>query len=229
MKKDSRSARRSIPSAVLGIVDRLSGRRHIEARRGKLRDFLRLCRPAPGHSVLDVGVLGEEEYEAANFFLKEYPYPGSLTALSIEDCGTLRSRYPLVRFVTYDGERFPFADNSFDVCHSNAVVEHVGDCRRQQLFVSEMVRVARQGFFTTPNRWFPVELHTKIPFLHYLPWATFLISCRLLGREDAIRGVRLLDRRQVKSLIKDTPVSRHRILDNRFLGVTATFSVYWRK
>jgi hypothetical protein len=229
MRGDSGPVRRSIPSAMLGIIDRLSGRRHTEARRRKMNDFLRLCRPAPDSSVLDVGVLGDEPYEAANFFLKEYPYPRSLTALSIEDCSALRSRYPLVRFVAYDGERFPFADNSFDICHSNAVVEHVGDCKRQQWFVSEMVRVARQGFFTTPNRWFPVELHTKIPLLHYLPWGAFLSSCRLLGRENQIKGVRLLDRGQVRSFIQGAPVLHHQILGNRVLGMTVTFSVCWRK
>jgi len=176
---------------------------------------------------LDVGVLGAEEYEVANFFLRAYPHLENLTALSIEDCLDLRSRYPLVKFVTYDGKRFPFADKRFDVCHSNAVVEHVGDVERQRLFVSEMVRVARRGFFTTPNRWFPVELHTKIPLLHYLPWALFTRVCHLMHRERDIRGVRLLSRRQVVGLMEGTPVSFYQLLENRILGLTVTYSVYW--
>jgi len=216
-------------AGVLRLLDKLSDRRHIEARKAKLSDFLRLCHPAPSESVLDVGVLGSEEYPAANFFLRAYPHPERLTALSIEDCSELRVRYPVVRFVTYDGRAFPFPDNSFDVCHSNAVVEHVGNAERQQLFVSEMARVARRGFFTTPNRWFPIELHTKIPLLHYLPWPLFLRMCRLVHREDNIRGVRLLGRRQVVRLISHASVLRYGIVQNRTLGMTVTFSVHWSK
>jgi SAM-dependent methyltransferase len=155
-----------------------------------MSDFMRLCHPNPESSVLDVGFLAVESYEAANFFLGEYPYPRSLTAAGIEDCHELRTKYPLVEFVKYDGRRFPFADKSFAVCHSNAFVEHVGDARRQRSFVSEMMRVAGRGFFITPNRWFPVELHTEIPLLHYLPWSLFVRICRLLRREKDVRGVR---------------------------------------
>jgi len=211
------------------LIDTLSDRWHVAAREAKLRDFLRLCHPTSGESVLDVGVLGAEEYEAANFFLKVYPHPERLTALSIEGCDDLRRRYPLVRFVTYDGWRFPFPDKSFDICHSNAVVEHVGDAERQRLFVSEMVRVARSGFFTTPNRWFPLELHTKMPFLHYLPRRVYLKSCRVFGDDTVVSGIHLLDYRQLASLIEGASVLRHQILKNRVLGMTATFSVYWCK
>jgi len=212
---------------MLALIDKLSDRRHVEARQAKLRDFLRLCHPTSSESVLDVGVLGVEEYEAANFFLRAYPHPENLTALSIEDCGELRARHPLVRFMTSDGRRFPFADKSFDVCHSNAVVEHVGDAERQRFFVSEMVRVARRGYFTTPNRWFPVELHTKIPFLHYLPWPLFVRVCQLLRRDRNVRGVRLLSRRQVVTLMEGIPVSFYELLHNRILGITVTYSIYW--
>ena len=35
--------------------------------------------------------------------------------------------------------------------------------------------------FTTPNRWFPVELHTFLPFLHWLPDARYRAVLRRLG------------------------------------------------
>ena len=62
----------------------------------------------------------------------------------------------------------PFADNSFDLVVSNAVIEHVGGLQ-QRCFLQESVCVARKDvFFTTPNRWYPIELHTLLPFIHYL-------------------------------------------------------------
>ncbi len=31
------------------------------------------------------------------------------------------------------------------------------------------MRVGRRVFVTTPNRRFPVEVHTRLPFVHWLP------------------------------------------------------------
>jgi hypothetical protein len=31
------------------------------------------------------------------------------------------------------------------------------------------MRVARRAFVTTPNRWFPLEVHTRLPLVHWLP------------------------------------------------------------
>src|SRR5919202_1557251 len=33
----------------------------------------------------------------------------------------------------------------------------------------ERCRVARRVFVTTPNRWFPLDPHTLLPFVHWLP------------------------------------------------------------
>ena len=60
-------------------------------------------------------------------------------------------------------------DGAFDVVYSNAVIEHVGGRERQRRFVREALRVGRRVFLTTPNRWFPVEVHTRLPLVHWLP------------------------------------------------------------
>ena len=49
------------------------------------------------------------------------------------------------------------------------MIEHVGGRERQEAFVDEALRVGRRVFLTTPNRWFPVEVHTKLPLVHWLP------------------------------------------------------------
>jgi hypothetical protein len=44
------------------------------------------------------------------------------------------------------------------------------------------MRVARRGIFlTTPNRWFPVEFHTLLPFAHWLPQKYFHAVLRQFG------------------------------------------------
>ena len=70
-------------------------------------------------------------------------------------------------FLVADGLFLPFADNAFDLVVSNAVIEHVGDEPEQVAFVAEHVRVGKHWAMTTPNRWFPIEAHTRVFFKHW--------------------------------------------------------------
>jgi ubiquinone/menaquinone biosynthesis C-methylase UbiE len=76
----------------------------------------------------------------------------------------------------------PFEDASFDLVHSAAVLEHVGSSENQAKMVAECLRVARRGIFlTTPNRWFPIEFHTQLPLVHWLPKRACRALLRRLG------------------------------------------------
>ena len=78
--------------------------------------------------------------------------------------------YPGVKFRRIEpGKPLPYADGEFDIACSNAVLEHVGGPDMRAAFIKEHLRVARSVFITIPNRWFPIEHHTKIPLLHYAP------------------------------------------------------------
>ena len=86
-----------------------------------------------------------------------------------------------------DGRALPFDDATFDVAFSNAVVEHVAGGREgQRQFVHELCRVARRVFVTTPNRFFPLEVHTLLPFAHWLPEAPRTRVLRRAGFDDVL-------------------------------------------
>jgi SAM-dependent methyltransferase len=88
-----------------------------------------------------------------------------------------------VTYVRGNGKHLPFQGKAFDIVYSNAVVEHVGASEEQRQFISECLRVSRSLFIATPNRWFPLEPHTRIPFLGWLPYALFKkVVGRVLGR-----------------------------------------------
>jgi SAM-dependent methyltransferase len=146
----------------------------LRSRRRKLRLFLDELRPTSESSVLDVGAdeLGFGDASGCgtmNFFEELYPWPERITALGLHSGETFRWRYPQVRYVQGDACELPFADGEFDLYFSNAVIEHVGGEERQRAFVAEALRVAGRVFITTPNRWFPVEVHTRLPLVHWLP------------------------------------------------------------
>ena len=76
---------------------------------------------------------------------------------------------------------------------SNAVVEHLEDRERQRSFASEAARVGRRVFLATPNRRFPVEVHTRLPLVHWLPPSGLRTYLRA-ARERLGRGASAPDR-----------------------------------
>jgi len=77
-----------------------------------------------------------------------------------------------IRAMIGDGRALPFERGAFDWVFSNAVIEHVGKYEDQILFASEIRRVASRGYFVAcPNRYFPLEPHSLLPFFQFLPAA----------------------------------------------------------
>jgi hypothetical protein len=153
-------------------------------RRKMFTRFLLDTGVTAGEHILDVGVTSDRSYEASNYLEAWYPHKNKVTAIGIDDASFLCHQYPGMRFVMADGLRLPFQNRTFDVVHSSAVIEHVGSLARQHAFIAECCRVARRAvFITTPNRWFPVEFHTVLPLVHWLPKEVFRSLMRRTGRE----------------------------------------------
>ena len=206
-------------NAIFNAVSRRS-------RAAKLRQFMRLMED--GETVVDVGVSGVVEFRAEpiNHFLAHYPRnPSTYAGLSIDDVSALEAAYPKHRFIRYDGTLMPFADRSFDWVFSNAVIEHVGDDDAQLLFVNEMLRIAYRVYFTTPNRFFPVETHTGQLFRH---WSrkSFHGWAERTGKDWlTYPALNLLSRRDLVTLIARSSAKYFAIRSNRFCGWPMTFSV----
>lgn len=155
----------------------------ISARDRIYADFLRLARPQPTERLLDAGV-SDVISDAANLLERLYPHPEQITAAGIGTARDFIAEYPTVAYRQVEPHRpLPFADASFDVACSNAVIEHVGSRAEQVAFVRELSRVARRVFLTAPNRYFPVEHHTALPFVAWTK-QTFDAACRRTGKSE---------------------------------------------
>ena len=154
------------------MLRRVASQVSLRSRERKLRLFLDLLGPGPETTVVDVGVTDARfgGGSSDNFFEAMYPWPDQITAVGHTELDRFVAAFPRVQAVRADGRDLPFGDRSFDIGFSNAVVEHVAGGRDgQRQFVHELCRVAQRVFVTTPNKWFPLEVHTLLPFVHWLP------------------------------------------------------------
>jgi SAM-dependent methyltransferase len=196
----------------------LAARASLWNRRRKFELFMQAVRPAPETRVVDVGVgdtgFGTEPGVAVthNFFEALYPWPERITAVSDVPLPNFAREFPSIRCVTASGTDLPFGDDAFDVASSNAVIEHVGGREEQRRFVEELCRVAPRVFLSTPNRWFPLETHTLVPLVHWLPRTAADRAMRTLRRGNW-EHVQLLSRRELLGLFP--PGTRARALEAR--------------
>jgi hypothetical protein len=199
-----------------------------KARLGIFDVFVDRIRPAETDTILDVGVsVVEDNPEESNILEQMHPYSHRVTMLGIHDGSFLEKRFPGTRYRRYDPRgNFPFSDGEFDVCYCNAVLEHVGLAEDRRRFLREVLRVGRKVFLTTPNRWFPLEMHKRIPFLHWLPQAWYRAILRTTGDNFYSRpeNLNLLSRNELDRLFRELDVP-FTILPYRFMGFISNWVV----
>lgn len=172
--------------------------------------------------IVDVG--GEENYWRV--FGYDYLSDRKVT-ITLVNLNRSETTEAMINAVVGDGCAMPFADNSFDLAHSNSVIEHVGSWERMVAFAHEVVRLAPSYFVQTPNFWFPYEPHLSTPLIHYLPKAIqaelalklqLNAENKMNSRAEAdnfIRHNSMLSYREMRKLFPDCEILRE-----RFFGIT---------
>lgn len=190
--------------------------------------FMKLANPTATDVVLDVGVTPNNLPLGNNFFEKMYPYTQNITMCTVEDASNLEIEFPGAHFVrNISGEALPFADKQFDIVFCSAVIEHVGNRQQQQIFLSELIRVGKKLFLTTPNKNFPVELHTCLPFVHWLPQKMHQKILSALGMKfyANTNNLNLLSTQQLRRFIPPPEVE---VYYHRLFGFASNIILFYQ-
>jgi hypothetical protein len=166
--------------------------------------FWETMQPTAEMRVADFGVSGRRDGRNRLHFELAYPWRHQVTAIgrAEEQAGWYAEELPGLTFLEADLRSIPLPDNYFDIGICNAVVEHAGTYEQQRELVREVCRVCRRVMFTTPNTWFPIEHHTLLPLVHWLPDRLFRAILRRLGFDflSRVENLNPIDARTLLSL-----------------------------
>lgn len=210
--------------------NKLAVRYATKVRRQVYETFVR--RFGKADSILDVGATNERYFPVANFLEQWFPEKAKITAAGVEDASFLTSAYPGVKFRRIEaGQPLPFADQSFDVVFSHAVIEHVTGEEDRRFFVSELLRVGKAVFLTTPNRFFPIEFHTLTPLLHLVAPGVFyrLLDAGYFGDAYRTDNLSLLSRGELSRLLASFPDWKVEWEDARLFGLSSNLIACLRR
>jgi hypothetical protein len=165
-------------------------------------------------SVLDVGSTKDRLNESSNFFARQLSETSSVTLFSDQQIDTQRDiDFAVAGVLVGDASRIGPDTGTYDLVLSSATIEHVGTVDDQRRMIACCIRAARRYvIITTPNRWHPLEFHTRLPLLHWLPrrWHRRLLKAIGFDFFAEENNLNLLDRHELRTMI-DVNEQRERI------------------
>jgi len=132
--------------------------------------------------VLDVGTTNDDANESSNIIIKNLIGIKIFKSISDQLIDLKLFSKTLKKSITDDFTEEEIKDFQSDLVISNATIEHVGNLENQLKMCENIINLSRKYFIImTPNRFHPLEFHTKIPIIHWLPKGIHRKILRLVG------------------------------------------------
>ena len=131
-------------------------------------------------TILDIGTTPVfNNFE--NILLHLYPWKNRITCFSNQDCSILKKYFNGIKIIQGDA-RIKKINKKYDVVFSNATIEHVGNTQSQISFLKNLNHLSKKFIFlVTPNRFFPIEFHTKLFLINLFPSFIFRKILKIFG------------------------------------------------
>ena len=162
------------------------------------------------NDVLDVGTTSDEEMASSNLIVKNLNNASDFYSISNQKITSSFFKKKLQKSIVVDFSEEELEKFKSDLVISNATIEHVGNYDNQKIMLANMVKLSKKIIIiTTPNRFHPVEFHTKIPFIHWLPKTIHrkilkILNLSFYSKEE---NLNLLSKSDFIQLAKDENIS----------------------
>lgn len=174
-------------SFIIEEKETVLARFRARSRQRRARMFLSNFDLTPETRILDLGGWNGAHIHAVlenSSVLPTNIYVADINETAVNEAAM---HYGFVPIVIPEAGRLPFSDKFFDIVFCSSVIEHVTvpkeivwtlvsgrDFRdaaqhRQREFADEIRRLGKGYFVQVPYRWFPIETHSWLPFVSYLP------------------------------------------------------------
>ena len=122
------------------------------------------------NDVLDIGTTSDTENKSSNFIIKNLKNIKNFNSISNQLITSSFFKKKLQKSIIKNFSEYEIENFKSDLVVSNATIEHVGNYNNQKAMVSNMIKLSKKMvIISTPYRYHPLEFHTKIPFIHWLP------------------------------------------------------------
>ena len=122
------------------------------------------------NEVLDIGTTNDTKNKSSNFIVKNLKNIKNFNSISDQLITSSFFKKNLQKSITENFSEYEIENFKSDLVISNATIEHVGNYDNQKTMFDNMIKLCKKMIIiSTPYRYHPLEFHTKIPLIHWLP------------------------------------------------------------
>ena len=177
---------------------------------------------------LDIGSTNDKDFESSNFLIKNINNVKNYKSLSDQIITDKFFSSSLIKSITDDLSAEEISKFKSDLVISNATIEHVGSLEDQIKMISNIIRLSKKIFIiTTPNRFHPIDFHTKLPLIHWLPKKLHrkllnMLNLNFFAKED---NLNLMSENDLKKALANQNIKKYKIFHIRLFGFKSNFLV----
>ena len=131
---------------------------------------------------LDIGTTNDQDNKSSNFLIRNIKNIRLFKSISNQKINLGFFSKILTKSITNNFSEIEIKNFKSDLVLSNATLEHVGNSNNQMKMIKNVIDLTKKIFIiSTPNRFHPIDFHTKIPFIHWLPKKIHRFLLNLIG------------------------------------------------
>ena len=176
----------------------------------------------------DIGTTLDTKHDHSNYLIKNLKNIKTYKSISDQKITTNFFSKILTKSITENFTDLEINEYGSDLVISNATLEHVGNRMNQVKMISNIIKLSKKKFvIITPNRYHPLDFHTQIPFLHWLPKSIHrkilnLIGLKFYSKEENLNLMSLND---LKFFLKEFRNIKYDIFYIRLFGFKSNLIV----
>ena len=176
------------------------------------------------NSICDVGTTEDISNKSSNFLIKSFTSiktKNSITDQLIKD-DIFKNK--IQASITSNLQPAQVNQLKSDISFSSATIEHVGCRDNQKKMIENMINLSKKYIIIiTPNKFHPIEFHTKLPLLHFLPKIIYKSLLNLVGYSyfAKIENLNLLSVDDLSKILNMFSNIKFKIIKIKLFGFTS--------